>query len=54
MFDMVPDDGSDSNFDDVQEGMYYYEPIGIAKKLGIVRVSEQTSLTHQGKLQGKT
>jgi|GEM_PF-2360876 len=37
MFDMVPDDGSDSNFDDVQEGMYYYEPIGIAKKLGIVK-----------------
>jgi hypothetical protein len=37
MFDMVPDDGSDSNFDDVQEGMYYYEPIGIAKKLGIVQ-----------------
>jgi len=26
-----------SNFDDVQQGLYYYEPIGIAKQLGIVQ-----------------
>jgi len=27
----------DSNFDDVEQHMYYYGPIGIAKKLGIVK-----------------
>jgi hypothetical protein len=37
LFELIPEEEFGETFDDVEEGMYYYEPIGIAYKLGIVK-----------------